>query len=140
MVVTMGYAALNSGLKRPQQIFASQGFPRQIRLLNGRDFQAVFQGKACRSSDQKLTVLARPNGLSHARLGLAISKRFTRKAVARNRIKRLVRESFRQHQHLLSGLDLVVMSREAAPQTTNPALFNSLETHWQRIVDRCAIS
>jgi ribonuclease P protein component len=121
-------------------ISASQGFPRQARLLSGRDFQAVFQGKKCRISDQKLTMLARPNGLKHARLGMAISKRFAKSAVARNRIKRLVRESFRRHQQLLAGLDIVVLSREAAPMTTNSALFSSIKTHWQRIADRCVTS
>lgn len=113
-------------------------FSRKVRLLSKRDFQSVFQSKACRSSDNKITVLAHNNGLNYARLGLAISKRYARKAVSRNRIKRLIRESFRQHQHLLTGLDIVVLNRAETPRATNSILFYSLKNHWQQIADRCA--
>ncbi len=130
----------SSGLSRSPLVFDGQKFPRQIRLLEGHDFQVIFQDKAYRSSDQKFTMLVRPNKLNHARLGMAISKRFAKKAVARNRIKRLVRESFRYHQHLLTGLDIVVLGREGTPKAVNPALFSSLEIHWKRIAGRCAIS
>lgn len=116
---------------------ADYGFPRCVRLLKGSDFQSVFKGTECRSSDQVLTVLARHNGLSHARLGLAISKRFIKTAVGRNRVKRVLRESFRRHQSRLAGLDIVVMSREGALKASNPELRKSVEAHWRRIAKRC---
>lgn len=116
---------------------ADYGFPRCVRLLKGSDFQSVFKGTECRSSDQVLTVLARHNSLSHARLGLAISKRFIKTAVGRNRVKRVLRESFRRHQSLLVGLDIVVMSREGALKASNPELRKSIEAHWRRIAKRC---
>jgi len=88
--------------------------------------------------DQRLTVLARQNELGCARLGLAISKRTVKTAVGRNRVKRLVRESFRQHQQFLTGLDIVVLSRNAAPQASNSELASALQTHWQRIAKQLA--
>ena len=112
-------------------------FPPRLRLLNSGDFQLVFKGTECRSSDNALTLLARHNGLSHARLGLAISKRFIKTAVGRNRVKRLLRESFRQHQSLLRGLDIVVLNREAAHKTSNSELTKALKAHWRRVVKRC---
>lgn len=109
-------------------------FPRHVRLLSSRDFQAVFRDKSSRSSDQRWTLLARPNTLENARLGMAISKRVLKNAVDRNRIKRIVRESFRCHQQELSGLDIVVMCRNEVKQLANEELFDSLNTHWQRII------
>jgi len=78
-------------------------------------------------------VLVRPNHGQPARLGLAISRRQARRAVDRNRLKRLVRESFRRHGDLLHGLDLVVMNRPGAQQRDNRELFRSLELHWSRL-------
>ena len=115
-------------------------FPPQLRLLKGSDFQLVFKGTECRSSDNALTLLARQNGLDHARLGLAISKRFIKTAVGRNRVKRLLRESFRQHQSQLSGLDIVVLNRDAAHKTSNFELTKALKAHWRRIAKRCVKS
>ncbi len=68
-----------------------------------------------------------------ARLGLAIAKKHLRKATSRNRIKRLIRESFRLHQSRLKGLDLVVLARPGLEQVDNRTLLQSLERHWQRL-------
>jgi len=115
-------------------------FPRQVRLLTGNDFQQVFKQTGCRSLDSNLTILARRNNLQYARLGLAISKRTIKTAVGRNRVKRLVRESFRHHQAMLAGLDIVVMSRNGAPHASNPELTSALLTHWRRVAKQCAKS
>lgn len=85
-------------------------------------------------------VLAIANQRSHGRLGLAIAKKHTRTGVARNRIKRLVRESFRLHQNTLMGLDLVVVCRGATAKQTNGVLYDSLRKHWEKLVQRCASS
>lgn len=90
-----------------------------------------------RSSDVFFTVLACPNDLDHARLGLAISRKAAGNAVSRNRIKRLVRESFRQHQPDLPALDLVVMTKAPARTATADALRASMATNWRRVVQRC---
>ena len=127
-------------LNELQRNLVNKRFSRGVRLLCKRDFEAVFQAKTCRFSDQQITLLARNNGLGHARLGLAISKRHAKKAVSRNRIKRLIRESFRQHQHLLVGIDVVVLNREETPRASNSVLLHSLNNHWQRVADRCATS
>lgn len=80
--------------------------------------------------------MARQNNLTHARLGMAISKRVVKTAVERNRIKRIVRESFRHHQNQLAGLDIVVMCREGVIKANNRKLFDSLNRHWHRITER----
>jgi len=75
---------------------------------------------------------AGPSPQCGSRLGLAVGKKRIRRAVARNRIKRLIRESFRHHAHLLPALDVVVLCRcDATP--SNESLRRSLQSHWQRI-------
>ena len=54
-----------------------------------------------------------PNSLAHSRLGLIVAGKVVRRAVGRNRVKRLLREVFRARQQDLAGLDLVVRLRRA---------------------------
>ncbi|MEN0109975.1 MAG: ribonuclease P protein component, partial [Planctomycetota bacterium] len=70
-----------------------RGFPRSRRLLKGEEFDAAFAAKLS-AGDGVVVVHARPNGLGHARLGMAVSRKVGN-AVRRNRWKRLLREAFR---------------------------------------------
>ena len=101
------------------------------RLLNAADYGRVFK-KATRSRDKWFTVLCRENSKDIARLGLAISKKNCRHASGRNRIKRVVRESFRQHQVELAGLDIVVLNQPACRAAPNKTLFDSLVRHFEK--------
>jgi ribonuclease P protein component len=72
---------------------------------------------------------------------MAVSRQIDRKASGRNRIKRVVRESFRRHFALPRGplastvpLDIVVLPRRGCASISNAELFASLEKHWKRIV------
>jgi ribonuclease P protein component len=60
--------------------------------------------------------------------------------VERNRIKRVIRESFRMARVGLPGVDLVVMSRAGAREADNRRLRFSLEGHWRRIIGKCGES
>lgn len=114
----------------------SQRFDRRRRLLRARDYERVFE-RSCRSRNALFTVLARDNGGEMPRVGLAIARKHVRMAVRRNRLKRIVRESFRTHQHLLCGLDVVVVSRRGLEAADAQALFTSLEQHWKNLSGRC---
>jgi ribonuclease P protein component len=100
-------------------------------LLTTAAFGRVFE-QATRSRDRYFTVLSRENDGTTARLGLAISKKHGRKSTSRNTLKRIVRESFRQHQGELQGLDIVVINQPAATSATRRQLFDSLAAHWRR--------
>jgi len=80
--------------------------------------------------------VAKQNNLPLARLGLAIAKKRIRLAVNRNKIKRLVRESFRCNKRALIGLDIVVMAQNNVDQKQNAVLAGALCKHWKRIA-RC---
>lgn len=115
---------------------ARYGFSREFRLLDPAEFRSVFE-QAERSRDSYLVVLARRNDLTVARLGLAISKKNVRKSVDRNRIKRLVRESFRHNRTALGSVDIVVMARSAILRADREVIRQSLERHWEILIKRC---
>lgn len=111
-------------------------FPRQARLTTKQDFTRVFD-QASRFSHGGFTSLARSNTLGHARLGLAVAKRNVRLATGRNRIKRLVREGFRQHLDHLCGVDIIFLVRPGVADRGNRALHEALERHWNRLIEQC---
>ena len=71
---------------------------------------------------------------------MAISMKATGGAVARNRVKRQVRESFRQFRHMLPAVDLVVMARPGIANRTTAEISQSLQAHWNRIARQCVES
>jgi len=89
----------------------SASFRRTVRLLLNRDFQRVFE--AGRSIAGKTMVIwAAPGTSDSSRMGVVASKRTFRRAVDRNRAKRLIREAFRHERHLLGVTgDLVIVAR-----------------------------
>ena len=119
-----------------ETLLRSERFPRAARLLRPGDYRHVF-ARSVRSTDSLFTVLARANDENEARLGLAISKKQLRRAVERNRIKRLVRESFRRQRAAMPPLDLVVLARRVTGRATNSQLRDSIKLHWQRLAGQC---
>ncbi len=105
--------------------------PTQRLRLPGQ-FKRVF-ARPVRAGNHQLTVLARPNGLAHARLGLAVPKRHLRRAVDRNRFKRIVRESFRLNQAGLAGLDIVVLARHGSVDFDARNLRAGIDRQWDFI-------
>jgi ribonuclease P protein component len=93
------------------------------------------RGKKFADAYFSIAVLA--NHETYPRLGLSIATRTFGTAVARNRIKRLTRESFRLNQHSLPPVDVTVSAREAASQAKLSDLRASLEQHWKSITQRC---
>jgi ribonuclease P protein component len=105
-------------------------FARNDRLLTPEDYKFVFD-KAVKTADSAYTILARPNSTSTPRLGVIVSKKNVAHASARNRLKRIVRESFRHHKETLPAYDIVVICRSKAEQSLNNKLFEKLQKHWK---------
>lgn len=105
-------------------------FGKQSRLLTKRQFDHVFQCPK-KFVAKEIILFVRENDLAYSRLGLAFSKRYIAKAVNRNRVKRVLRESFRHHQ--LPSVDIVAIARHQLATTPNPVLFQRLDTLWQKI-------
>lgn len=86
----------------------SFGWRKKMRETD--EFSSVFRFR-CSYRGVSLEMLAAPNGLDISRLGMIIPKKIVRTAVARNRIKRLLREWFRLRQAEISGIDLLARMR-----------------------------
>lgn len=113
-----------------------QGFGRKLRLLTASDYKAVFGKAEHKVSCTQLLILAINSGHETPRLGLVIAKKHVRLAVQRNRLKRLIRESFRQHKQLLSGLDIVILARAGVGSMDNTSITLLLEKLWQDLIRR----
>ncbi|WP_266168663.1 ribonuclease P protein component [Dyella subtropica] len=111
------------------------GLPREARIRRAGDF-AAMRNASGRFGGRCFSVRYRKNGLDHARLGLAISKRVSKRAVERNRIKRLLRESFRRVRHQLPPVDLMVMGREQAAGLPGPALLAEIDALWKKLLSQ----
>jgi len=82
-------------------------FARRQRLLAAAEFEGVFNHR-CSWRTPLFQILAKPNGLDTARLGMVVSKRLLSRSVDRNRMRRKIREAFRYVSQDMPGLDLVV--------------------------------
>lgn len=111
-------------------------YTRNFRLVSAVDFKRVFDQPQKRAGDRYFTLLAQQNNTGTARLGLAVSSKTIRTAVARNRIKRIVRETFRLRRQELDALDIVVIPRRGADQQNKRELHAVLDKAWSSFI-RC---
>lgn len=97
----------------------SFSFARTQRIRSRSDFQYVYEhGQLYKDEFFRIFYVRTEKA---GRLGLSISKKLG-KAHVRNRIKRIVRETFRLHPELTLGLDLIVQPRPAVLALSNAQL------------------
>ena len=107
-------------------------FNRGSRLLTPGHFQTVFKTPS-RFGSSHFTILITTNNEKKPRLGLAIAKKRVKLAVERNRVKRLVRDSFRLNQHNLPNVDMVVMVKSGIDNLDNATITKQLEKIWRKM-------
>lgn len=112
-------------------------FSRELRLLSPTHFEFVFSN-ATPSVSPQLTLLARKNDKLNPRLGITISKKRVKRAHDRNRLKRIVRESFRLQRQDLPNIDIVVVGKSGLDKMSNQELFSLLNKLWKKLSQRCA--
>jgi ribonuclease P protein component len=114
--------------------------PRERRLLRKVDYEAVY-ARGRRFGDNLFGVhyLQRePPG--PPRIGLSVGLKAAGGGVRRNRIRRVVRESFRLVQHRLGGLDVVVTARGGVRLAPDAAVRSSLDAVWSKLARQCGAS
>lgn len=117
---------------------AGNTFPARRRLRRKSDFEAAYAGGR-RLGNGFFGVIALSNDQGGPRLGLAVAVRVAGGAVERNRIRRIIRESFRRHQHELPPLDLVVSARQRARDAAGATLHESLAALWKSVAGQHSV-
>lgn len=107
------------------------GYPKKSRLLNAEEYTAVFNRNHFKVANRYFLILALQQKDCNPRLGTVVAKKNIATAVQRNRIKRIIRESFRHQQDSLANLDLVVLVRKGTDQLQNYEISDHLLRLWQ---------
>ena len=110
-------------------------FPKSHRLTKTDEFSSVFSfRKALRSSTFLLHYRPQEIGLADgARLGLVVAKRFLRRSVDRNLMRRVVREVFRNKHSDLPSKDFIV---RLAVKPTLPLDRRALADEVRKLLDK----
>jgi ribonuclease P protein component len=103
---------------------------RARRLRRGREFDTAFREGTVVSGP--LVVLRyRPNEAGLTRWGFAIGKRLAKKATARNRVRRRLREAARQLP-VAEGYDIIATARQGALEASYADLRAALSARLAR--------
>ncbi len=108
-------------------------------MLRKIDFETAYR-RGRRFGDSFFSMAVSPNATGGPRLGLAVGAKLIGNAVARNRLRRIIRESFRLAQHRLPATDIIVGPRAAARGAPVERIRQSLEGLWQKVATTCASS
>lgn len=93
-------------------------FSKSERIRKRRDFERfkIQRGEISRTHEGAFTLLSLPNDLATTRIGIRVGKKIG-KAHMRNRIKRLIREVFRQNKDAFPPSSDLLIIVTATPDT-----------------------
>ncbi len=102
----------------------------QNRLRKKKDFERVMKDRASKSvAVSFLAGRFLSNGLALSRVGFVVSKKISKKAVERNKVKRRLREATRSIiNKIRPGFDIVVFTRQGIVESDFTSIKQNLET------------
>ena len=112
-------------------------FPKQNRLLKRHEFKATLDSKF-KVVTPYIVVLAKETDCERMRMGLIVSRKVGI-AVVRNKVKRLLRESFRSTSDRSSNMDIVVIARHRAANADLGAIQDSLQFAMEKLAHRIRV-
>ena len=108
-------------------------FTKEQRLLTPAAFREVFDAPERKIHQSHLMAFIRTNDQQQARVGMAITKRKVPTAVARNLIKRQIREHFRIQSSTLKNKDIVFIVKKPINDLSNEDLKNQINNILKKI-------
>jgi ribonuclease P protein component len=108
------------------------GFGKSLHIIHNEHIRQVCR-KGKKLGSAFAAVFFYPNDVAHPRLGVSIGKKQVAKAVSRNQIKRITRESFRLNQHMLPAMDIVLIFYKPVLTQDKKQLRSFIDQQWQRL-------
>lgn len=127
--------SINTASSDPLLGFSLSGVQR---LKKPDQFQSVYKSKQWGGSKHfTFNVLAQDDlddTSDHGVLGATVSKKVSKRAVDRNRIKRQIREFYRLRQHDIESAHLVITAKPSCMKASDAERYESLEQLWNKIL------
>ena len=108
-------------------------FPSDWRIRTTAVFQHVYS-KRQRLSGYYYVLYYLNNDIGHSRLGVVASKRSVKKAVIRNRVRRIAKEAFRRQKNRLPSFDLIFIAKACANEASNRELHKCINRLFKQLV------
>ena len=112
---------------------SSARFTKQQRLLTPAAFREVFDAPERKLHQSHLMAFVRTNTHEQPRVGMAITKRKVPTAVARNLIKRQIREQFRIKSLKLESKDIVFIVKKSVKGLDSKEIKNEINNIFKKI-------
>lgn len=110
-------------------------FPEYNKLNKSSLYESLFRNGR-RVNTKNFTVIFKENGLGYPRYGHVVSRRVSRSAVKRNRIKRVLREFFRHNKSSLDSFDIVIIVKRDVSESHYSSIKEEL-TGSLRVMFQC---
>lgn len=108
------------------------------RLKTPEQFQTVYKSRQWGGSKHFTFNVLAQDGLGdnrgHGVLGPTVSKKVSKRAVDRNRIKRQIREYYRLRQHEINNAHLVITAKPSCKSASDKERYESLDELWVKIL------
>ena len=108
-------------------------FTKEQRLLTPAAFREVFDAPERKIHQSHLMAFVRTNTHDKPRVGMAITKRKVPTAVARNLIKRQIREQFRSKAFKIENKDIVFLVKKSIKDIDKKELKNQINNIFKKI-------
>ena len=98
----------------------------------------MFNGASVRQSGDSTLLLGKLSNKPINRLGMVVAKKSIPRAVDRNKIKRVMREVFRNQSSLPTDtcLDIVLLVRRKIPKDNAGSLYKKLEVQLKKLLEK----
>ncbi len=107
---------------------------KKYKVRSNREYRKIYDHGTSKAN-KLLVLFIKENGLGYNRVGFTVTKKVG-KAVVRNRVRRLMKEAYRQHElKNPTGYDLIFLSRvnckDATYKEVNSAVRHILKISFQ---------